>query len=111
MTMEGFVKVAEEKELSTRRATRVVVEGIDIALFLVDADVYAVQNDCPHQHFSKLHEGVLNGCEITCPMHGWTFDLRSGKATIGSGKLKLCTVKISNGSVWIEKPKAGTGWN
>ncbi|MBI3587017.1 MAG: nitrite reductase (NAD(P)H) small subunit [Ignavibacteriales bacterium] len=108
--MEGYVKVAEMSEFSVRRAKRVLVDSVDVALFFVEDQLYAVQNDCPHQHFSMLHEGMLNGCEITCPMHGWTFDLKTGKATIGSGTLKQYVVKIQGNSVWLKQPVNSPTW-
>ena len=101
MNMEGFTNVADAEELTLRRMKRVVADGRDIALFSDGGRIFAVQNDCPHQHFSMLHEGELNECRITCPMHGWTFDLESGRATNGSGRLKRYAVKVADGRVWI----------
>jgi nitrite reductase/ring-hydroxylating ferredoxin subunit len=109
--MEGFVKVAELKDFAKRRVQRVTIESCDVALFFVENQFFAVQNDCPHQHFSMLHEGILNGCELTCPMHGWTFDLKTGKATIGGGRLKQYAVKILGSGVWVEKPQSSIGWS
>jgi nitrite reductase (NADH) small subunit len=79
---------------------------VDIALFAVDDQVYAVRNDCPHQHFSMLHEGMLHGCELTCPMHGWRFDLRIGGATTGGGQLKRFQVRVLGDEVWVEVPRS-----
>ena len=101
MNMEGFSNAADAEELSLRRMKRVVVEDRDIALFSDGGRIFAVQNDCPHQHFSMLHEGELKECRITCPMHGWTFDLESGRSTIGSGRLKRYNVKVIGGRVWV----------
>lgn len=101
MNMEGFTDVADAEELSLRRMKRVVVDDGDIALFSDGGRIFAVQNDCPHQHFSMLHEGELTDCRITCPMHGWTFDLQTGRATNGSGRLKCYAVKVADGRVWL----------
>lgn len=88
----------------------VTVGTVDIALFSVDGVYHAVQNDCPHQHFSALHDGILNGTEITCPMHGWTFDLASGNATIGGGKLRRYAVKVVGNDILIEAPDGEPDW-
>lgn len=101
MNREGFTEVADAEELNLRRMKRVVVDDRDMALFSVGGRIFAVQNDCPHQHFSMLHEGELNECRITCPMHGWTFDLETGRATNGSGRLKRYAVKVGGGRVWV----------
>lgn len=102
--MEGFIKVATKKELFSSRGLSVRVDGEEIAIFQVGSEVYAVRNDCPHQHFSLLHQGTLKDHALTCPMHGWTFDLRTGKSIIGGGNLKQYSVKIVGDEVWIEKP-------
>ena len=109
--MKEYVKVAKKSELSSRRAKRITVEDVDVALFVVNGDVYAVQNSCPHQHFSQIFEGTLNGFEITCPMHGWTFDLRTGNAKTGSGYLKRFDVKVVGEHVMIHLPENESGWS
>jgi nitrite reductase/ring-hydroxylating ferredoxin subunit len=53
---------------------------------------------------------MLNGGEITCPMHGWTFDLASGKATIGGGRLKRYAVKVVGNDILIEVPNDEPDW-
>jgi nitrite reductase/ring-hydroxylating ferredoxin subunit len=104
--MEGFVKVATVGELQAARGLSLRIEGEDIALFRVNGEVLAVRNNCPHQHFSLLHQGALNEYALTCPMHGWTFDLRTGKAILGSGNLTCYRVKVIGEDVWIEQPQS-----
>lgn len=96
-----FVKVAHLAELSNRRGRLVRVGGREIALWRVDGRVYAIDNVCPHQHFSMLHQGTLNGILLTCPMHGWTFSLEDGRATTGNGRAKTYQVKVEGGSVFL----------
>ncbi|MCX6133732.1 MAG: Rieske 2Fe-2S domain-containing protein [Ignavibacteriales bacterium] len=108
--MNRFVKVARTTDFGTRKSMRVTIENVDIALFSVDGAYHAVQNDCPHQHFSALHDGILNGAEITCPMHGWTFDLASGKATIGGGRLKRYSLKVVGEDILVEVPNDEPDW-
>ena len=108
--MSDFVKVARTTDFTTRKSMRVTIGNVDVALFAVDGVYHAVQNDCPHQHFSALHDGILNGGEITCPMHGWTFDLASGKATIGGGRLKRYAVKVDGNDILVEVPDDEPDW-
>ena len=108
--MNDFVKVARTTDFATRKSMRVTIGNVDVALFAVDGVYHAVQNDCPHQHFSALHDGILNGGEITCPMHGWTFDLASGMATIGGGRLKRYAVKVVGNDILVEAPDDEPDW-
>ena len=36
-----------------------------------------MENACPHAG-DPLSEGFLDGCVVTCPSHGWAFDVRTG---------------------------------
>lgn len=49
-----------------------------VALFNVDGRFYALDGVCPHQG-GPLGKGRLEGCIVTCPWHGWQFDVRSGQ--------------------------------
>jgi nitrite reductase/ring-hydroxylating ferredoxin subunit len=55
------------------------VEGRAIALAHVDGRIYAINNTCLHRG-GPLGEGLLEGKAVTCPWHGWQFDVTSGKS-------------------------------
>jgi NAD(P)H-dependent nitrite reductase small subunit len=99
--MSTFVNVARLSELHERRAKFIRIADEEIALFKVEGKLYAINNVCAHQHFSMLHKGELNGLEITCPMHGWTYSLETGKATSGSGSVKTYQVKVLGDTVLV----------
>jgi len=48
------------------------------ALSNVDGDLVALDNNCPHMG-GPLGRGSLNGVELTCPWHGWRWDVRTGR--------------------------------
>ncbi|HZL87303.1 MAG TPA: Rieske 2Fe-2S domain-containing protein [Pirellulaceae bacterium] len=52
-----------------------------VALFNVDGQFYALDGICPHQG-GPLGKGVLSGCVVTCPWHGWQFDVTTGQHQI-----------------------------
>jgi 3-phenylpropionate/trans-cinnamate dioxygenase ferredoxin component len=53
-------------------------DSASIILFNVDGHFYAVENMCSHEEY-ELAEGDLEGCILTCPKHGATFDIRTGQ--------------------------------
>jgi nitrite reductase (NADH) small subunit len=55
-----------------------LVEDRLIALFNVDGRFYALDGICPHQG-GPLGKGKLTGCIVTCPWHGWQFDVSTGQ--------------------------------
>lgn len=56
------------------------VRGHKIALFKVGDSVFATDGVCPHAS-GPIHCGTVAGTAVTCPWHGWAFDLRSGACT------------------------------
>lgn len=89
-------KVATVDELAENRSRVIAdVDGQEIAVFHVDGEYYAVANYCVHQA-GPLCEGKLDGYmtggddgwewryeedrrAITCPWHGWKFDVTTGR--------------------------------
>jgi 3-phenylpropionate/trans-cinnamate dioxygenase ferredoxin component len=67
-------------DLTPGTATRLVIDGIPVAVVRIDDDVYAIGDVCSHANVS-LSEGEVwcDEREIECPKHGSTFDLRTGE--------------------------------
>ncbi len=40
---------------------------------------YVVQRRCPHRNADLEAFGEIEGCEFVCTLHGWRFDLESGR--------------------------------
>jgi len=40
---------------------------------------WIVERTCPHRHADLAVFGEVDGCELVCTLHGWRFDLDSGK--------------------------------
>jgi len=101
-SLPRFVKVAEKRDLTEGSGRVVSVEGRSIALFRVKDEYFALANVCLHRG-GPLGEGSLNGSTITCPWHGWKFDVRTGSFTV-IPTLKVTTYKVKeqNGSVMVE---------
>ena len=75
--MANFVKVAQTSEIPAGQGKCVEVEGKRIAIFNVDDTYYAIDDVCPHQG-GPLSEGELGGTVVTCPWHGWEYDITTG---------------------------------
>ena len=77
-----------------------------IALARVDGAFHALDNVCPHAG-GPLGDGVLDGCQLTCPWHGWTFDVRSGAClvdeTLHAGTVP---VRVHEGFVYVQATEA-----
>jgi nitrite reductase (NADH) small subunit len=102
--LSRFVKVAEKNDLTDGLGKVVNVEGRSIALFRVKDQYFALANVCLHRG-GPLGEGNLSGSVVTCPWHGWKFDVRTGSFTI-IPTLKVTTFQVreQDGSVLVEIP-------
>jgi nitrite reductase/ring-hydroxylating ferredoxin subunit len=99
MKIEGFEQIAKLDEAVPERSKRIIVEGREIVFFRTGAEIFAVENLCPHQHYSVFHQSILNEYTITCPMHGWGFDVRTGKNITGNGQLKVFEIRLEGNDV------------
>ncbi len=71
------VEVARLADLPPGTGMAVYAGGQDVALFNLRGEIVAIGNECPHQSGS-LGDGTLDGEIVTCPLHGWEFDARTG---------------------------------
>lgn len=82
----------------------VVLEGRVVALFRTSEGVRALDGMCPHAG-GPLAQGMLRGCVVTCPWHGWQFDVTTGAHKITS-RIRATTypTDVVDGQVWVELP-------
>ncbi len=95
-------EIVHVDEVKEGRGNRVRVDGEEIVLFKVNGQVCAIANLCPHQRFQLLHEGEFKNGIVTCPMHGWAYDVRTGISVNASGKVKTFPVEVTNGKVFVK---------
>ena len=73
-----FLRTTKVAELPVGSIREFQLDGKTIALANVGGKIHAISNTCLHRG-GPLGQGVLNGCMVTCPWHGWEFDVTSGK--------------------------------
>jgi nitrite reductase (NADH) small subunit len=76
--MPNFVRVATTSEIPAGQGMTIEVDGKQIALFNVDGTFYAIDNTCKHRG-GPLGEGELDGTNVICPWHGWTYNVTNGE--------------------------------
>jgi nitrite reductase (NADH) small subunit len=102
--MPRFVKLASLSELPEGSAAEVEFEGRVYALYHINGVVSAIDGICPHQG-GPLAEGLLEGTMVTCPWHGWQFDVCTGKTPLGPKiKQPVYEVRIDGQDVLVGVP-------
>lgn len=95
--MESFVRVASTAELQPGQCKVVVAEGRQIALYNINGTFYATDNTCLHRG-GPLGDGILDGNVVTCPWHGWTYDVTTGVSVINPNVAVKCFKVMVEGS-------------
>ncbi|HIG96924.1 MAG TPA: Rieske 2Fe-2S domain-containing protein [Candidatus Aenigmarchaeota archaeon] len=96
-----FIKVANINDLKPGECKAVNVNGTEIALFNVDSVFHAVENSCPHKG-GPLGEGILDGEIVSCPWHGWRFNVVTGNSPVmPTAHLKKFEVKVEGEDVLV----------
>src|SRR4029078_1543856 len=75
--MGEFVRVAGTAAVKPGSGIVAEVNGKILAVFSVDGAFHVIDNTCIHRG-GPLGEGDLVGHVVTCPWHGWEYDVRSG---------------------------------
>lgn len=117
MTRRYKVARADDFEADGDRVIR-EVEGVEIAVFRVDGDYYALANYCVHQG-GPLCDGELTGRVyvqddgwawryedtdryVLCPWHGWMFDVTTGKnVDVARYSVPTYEVEVVDGDVYV----------
>lgn len=84
--------------------TEAMLDGEPVAVCKVGDQVYVLDNDCPHSG-GPLGDGDLQGHVLSCPFHGWTFDVRDGVCTLdATQRVKTWPARVENGVVMVTRP-------
>ncbi len=97
------VKVAQG-DVAPGSGTVVEASGRQIALFNVAGTFYAIDNTCLHSG-GPLGEGSLEGPVVTCPWHGWEYNVTSGQCQMDASiNVATYPVRVEGNDVVIEVP-------
>jgi nitrite reductase/ring-hydroxylating ferredoxin subunit len=95
-------KVAEPSEIPPGQAKVVEAEGRTLAVFNCDGTFYAIENTCLHRG-GPLGEGDLDGTIVTCPWHGWSWDVRTGANAVNPAvKVGSFPARVEDGIIFVE---------
>jgi nitrite reductase (NADH) small subunit len=96
-----FIRVASVSDVAPGTGRVVDVEGRAVALFNVDGAFYALDNTCLHRG-GPVGEGDLEGSVVTCPWHGFQYDVTTGRNVFDPEVgLQSYAVRVANGDVLI----------
>lgn len=99
--MAEFVEVAKAHDIPPGSSRIVVVAGHAVAVFNASGAFFAIENVCLHRG-GPVGEGVLEGLVVTCPWHGWRYDVRTGENVLNPmARLRTFRVKVEGDAVLV----------
>jgi nitrite reductase/ring-hydroxylating ferredoxin subunit len=106
--------VCNLSDLTEGQGREVFIGGQVLAIFLWEGEVFAIDGMCAHQggpiaqgRLSKQNRAgqlnhVYSTC-VTCPWHGWQYDLANGQNMLTGKKMLSCYhTEIRDDQVWID---------
>ena len=100
--MPEFVPVLSVADLPPGQAAEVTVADRAVALFNVGGTFHALANGCPHRG-GPLGQGFVEGSEVSCPWHNYTFDVTTGENVVNPElTVERYEVRIEGGRVFVK---------
>ena len=100
--MAEAVKVAKSADVPEGGGKQLAAAGRAVAVFRVGGKLHAMDGVCPHRG-GPLGEGAVADGIVTCPWHGWRFEVATGKCVNAPGRQQACLpVREEGGDVVVE---------
>lgn len=98
----AFERAAKQDEIPRGQIREFQVAGKSVAIANVEGKLFAINSICLH-HGGPLGEGDLEGKLVTCPWHGWQYDVTTGKlAQQPDSGVNCYPVELRDGDVFVD---------
>jgi nitrite reductase/ring-hydroxylating ferredoxin subunit len=96
------INICREQDLTEGSVRTTKVLARTVAVIRINGEFYGLEADCKHMKAS-IARGKIEGCTITCPEHGWQYDIRTGACLNEPwAQLKTYPVVVEDGQVYVE---------
>lgn len=100
----AYVKLIELHRCAKGRGTFVEHRGRELAVFRLvgPPGVVVIDNACPHAS-GNLSAGDMVGRIVSCPWHGWRFDLDTGACVDSAqARVRRYPAEERDGAVYVD---------
>jgi nitrite reductase/ring-hydroxylating ferredoxin subunit len=98
----AFLRAAKKDEIPDGSIREFQVNGTTVAVANVGGKFYAISNTCLHRG-GPLGQGELEGNVVTCPWHGWQYDVTTGKVIMNPAVgVETYAVEVRGEDVFID---------
>jgi phenylpropionate dioxygenase-like ring-hydroxylating dioxygenase large terminal subunit len=111
----GWFQVAWDGSLAVGEIRRLRYFGQELVLYRdAEGAVHVADAYCPHQGANLGVGGVVQGCDLVCPFHGWTWGPDGQNVSTAdegppnrSRRLRMWPANVSNGVIWVWHDERG----
>jgi len=98
---DGWEKVATWSALADRQPVAARVHSVSLVVIRYDDQVSVLYGRCPHRG-APLADASVAGQLLVCAVHGWDFDIASGRSPTDSEDcLARFDAKLEGDAVWV----------
>lgn len=98
----ALMRAAKTDEIPVGSIREFQVEGTTMAIANVGGTFYSINNTCLHRG-GPLGQGELDGKIVTCPWHGWQYDVTNGKLAMNPSAGVACyPIEVKGEDIWVE---------
>jgi nitrite reductase (NADH) small subunit len=98
----AFVRAAKKDEVPPGTIREFQLDGKTVALANVGGKLFVINNTCLHRG-GPLGEGDLKGQIVTCPWHGWQYDVTTGKLATNPGVgVETYPVEVRGDDIFVD---------
>jgi nitrite reductase/ring-hydroxylating ferredoxin subunit len=98
------VRVADIGDIPPGVGKELLAADRVVALYNVGGQFHALDGVCPHAG-GPLGQGMLRGCIVTCPWHGWQFDVTTGRHSLNNRLVHTrFEVTVEGADIFVEIP-------
>jgi nitrite reductase (NADH) small subunit len=98
----AFLRATRVDEISEGTIREFQIDGKTVAIANVAGRLYAIDNVCLHRG-GPLGQGELAGSTVTCPWHGWQYDVTTGKLIVNPAVALQCyPIEIRGQEVFVD---------
>ena len=99
---DSRIKIATVDQIPEGEGRVFEAAGKTLAVFNAAGRFYVIDNSCLHRG-GPLGEGELDGTIVTCPWHGWRWDVTTG-ANVNNPAVKMAcfSVSVDDGQVLVD---------
>jgi nitrite reductase (NADH) small subunit len=98
----ALLRAARKDEIPAGSIREFQVDGQTLAISNVGGKFYAINNTCLHRG-GPLGQGELDGKIVTCPWHGWQYDVTTGKLATNPAVGVACyPIEVRGEDLWVQ---------